>query len=101
MRGKLHHIISTKAPSNYSNDDPPRKKKSGAQRPITYHRTAATDAVAGRHAKDDKQTPIMSKRMSHAKPPLAKFTIILSEVLLKRSSANNAAETAQNKRLGR
>ena len=25
-------------------------KKSGAQRPITYHRTAATDAVAGRHA---------------------------------------------------
>ena len=29
-------------------------KKSGAQRPITYHRTAATDdAVAGRHAKGD------------------------------------------------
>ena len=31
----------------------------GAQRPITYHRPAATDAVAGRHAKDDKHTPIM------------------------------------------
>ena len=75
-------------------------KKSGAQRPITYHRTAATDAVAGRHAKDDKQTPIMWKRMSHAKPPLAKFTI-LSEVLLKRPSANTAAKTAQNKRIGR
>ena len=28
----------------------------GAQRPITYHRLAATDAVAGRHAKDDKHT---------------------------------------------
>ena len=34
-------------------------KISGAQRPITYHRHAATDAVAGRHAKDDKHTPIM------------------------------------------
>ena len=35
-------------------------KISGAQRPITYHRPAAAiDAVAGRHAKDDKQTPIM------------------------------------------
>ena len=31
----------------------------GAQRPITYHRPAATDAVAGRHAKDGKHTPIM------------------------------------------
>ena len=34
-------------------------KISSAQRPITYHRPAATDAVAGRHAKDDKHTPIM------------------------------------------
>ena len=26
-RGKLHHIISTKAPSNYSNVDPPRNRR--------------------------------------------------------------------------